>query len=153
MLFAACGGVWFMLIHDTPTRSGIELSRGTLDLMLRREPRGFPMLTWIFGATGYLFPADARDAAVSVAHDYQGHSLVRATVIEPAGFSGSIVRSIVAGVDLVSRPTRPSRTFTDLPQALKWCTEARVGERRPSFESVLSALERGVLPLRQTRSR
>ena len=102
--------------------------------MARREPKGFPTLTWVTLAAGLSMDADARKAAVEVTKQI----LAQATIIEGAGFQAATVRAIVTGLDAMSRSEAPKKTFAGAGAAIDRCAVRRPagGDTTPAAELV-----------------
>jgi hypothetical protein len=110
-----------MLIHAPPDKADMELARAALRTMSTRFTSGFPTLTWVLESAGFSMPADARRAASEITGEFDQHNRARATLIEGDGFGASAVRSIVAGIDMVSRARQPGRVFSSAREAVGWC--------------------------------
>jgi hypothetical protein len=149
--YAACGGIWTMVLTAPCNAADMLLARPSLAKMLQREPAGFPTLTWILPAAGINLPADARKAAAEITAAFDAHNRGRATIIEGTGFGAAAIRSIIAGIDMVSRTTQPGQVFAAVPEAVAWCVRLRaLGARdTASVDDIVAALDAGVRPLRR----
>ena len=106
--------------------------------MARREPKGFPTLTWVTLAAGLSMDADARKAAADVTNDFTKQILAQATIIEGAGFQAATVRAIVTGLDAMSRSEAPKKTFAGAGAAIDRCAVRRPagGDTTPAADLV-----------------
>jgi hypothetical protein len=88
--------------------------------MSERYPRGFPTLTWILPSAGFRMDNAARDAASEITKAFASAIRSMATLIEGTGFQAAAVRSIIGGLDLLTRAEAPRKVFSELPTALSW---------------------------------
>jgi len=129
-VYGEVGGIWIMLAHgEGLTKADMQLMRASVGVMARREPAGFPALTWVFHSSGYRIDDDARAAAREMNAELASHVRARATVIDGGGFQAAAVRALVTGIDLVSRRTTPSKVFAELSTAVEWCVAQRTPAR------------------------
>jgi hypothetical protein len=90
-------------------------------------------------ATG--IPDDARQEVVVTQREFDAAQECLATVIEGGGFWAATVRSVAAGMALVSRTRFPQRVFSDPQAALGWVAERTTGighERLGDFARVVT---------------
>ena len=73
--------------------------------------------------------------------------IASAVVFEGAGFRASVVRSIVIGISMLSRPQCPHMIFATANEGIAWLS-ARLSERRSS-DHVASGMQLAVEQLRQ----
>lgn len=119
--YGAAGPIWVMVLFARPTKDDMLTARPALAAMARREPRGFPTLTWILPEAGLSMDNDARTAAAEVTSAFDKQILAQATLIEGTGFQVATVRAIVAGLDMMSRTACPKKVFSELGPAVDWC--------------------------------
>lgn len=136
VLYGAARGIWVMILFGKPTKADMLLARPALAAMSKREPAGFPTLTWILPEAGLSMDNDARTAAAEVTREYAKQILAQATLIELSGFQGATVRAIVAGLDMMSRSASPKKVFGELPPAIDWC--ARLAKDKTVLDDVAS---------------
>lgn len=151
VVYGACGGLWVMVLAAPCKKEDMLLARPSLAAMMRKEPSGFPTLTWILPAAGISLPADARAAAVEVTKEADAHNRGRATIIEGGGFGAAAIRSIISGIDMLSRNTQPGQVFAALPPAVEWCVRLRPRDARDASEApeLIAALEAAIRPFRR----
>lgn len=125
VLYGTVGGLWVMILVGKPTAPDMLLARPALTSMARREPKGFPTLTWVTLSAGLAMEADARKAAADVTDQFAKSITAQATIVEGAGFQAATVRAILTGLDAMSRSTAPKKTFGDALAAVEWCLDKR----------------------------
>lgn len=121
VIFGACGGIWVMTVFAQPGRADMLAARAALQAMADRHRQGFPTLTWILPTAGYQMDSDARQTASEVTKAFERSIRAQATLITGEGFQAATVRSIVAGLDFITRSASPKKTFAELPAAVTWC--------------------------------
>jgi len=103
--------------------SGDEAAVHSLDEVsfrrLPRFPRGVSGVHVIKEGTG-LPSAGARAALVASARKWAGQIAAVAVVIEQAGFFGSAMRSMVTGIQLLSKAEYPMRVFATTRAVADW---------------------------------
>jgi hypothetical protein len=118
--YAACGGIWVMLLHRPPVVDDMRAAEPTLRRMAARCPGGFATLTWILPNAGFSMDAATRGAAADITRDWDKSIRAQATLIEGQGFQGASVRMIIAGLDVLARPSGPTKVFSKLHDAVAW---------------------------------
>lgn len=86
---------------------------------MRRFPGGFTLLT-IVEPQGREFSAEASAEAVKLGRESHPYIRAHAYVIEGRGFVAAAVRSIVAGVALLTRFQAPQQVFDTVGEAVPW---------------------------------
>jgi hypothetical protein len=139
VIYGACAGIWVMLVFAEPKKRDMLAARGTLQAMLDRHREGFPTLTWVLPAAGYHMDGDARQAASDVTRSFASSIRAQATLIPGTGFQAATVRSIVAGLDFMTRSASPKKVFGELGPAVTWCLSHVPGRKPRSDEGSIGA--------------
>lgn len=138
VLYGACAGIWVMILFAEPTVTDMRLARPSLRTMSRRHPLGFPTLTWVLPEAGVSMENEARKTAAQITDEYAKAIVANATLIEGTGFRAATVRTIVAGLDMMSRSASAKKVFAELLPAVAWCM-ARCPVRDSASESDVAA--------------
>ncbi|MBX3249753.1 MAG: hypothetical protein KF901_21430 [Myxococcales bacterium] len=148
--YGACGGIWVMTLFSEPTTADMSLARHALQKMVRRQPAGFPSLTWILPQAGYSMSSEARKEAADVTNEFDRHLRAQGVLIDASGFQAATVRAIVTGLHFLSRTTSPKKVFSELGPAVSWCASHRPPEQgepdlrvTSSLAAMRSRLDRG----------
>jgi hypothetical protein len=140
VVYASCGGLWVMILHRPPTVDDMLAAAPTLRTMTELAPKGFGTLTWILPEAGFSMDGPARTAAADITRAHDKVILAQATVVEGQGFQVASVRMIIAGLDLLSRASAPTRVFARLDEAVAWVAPFSPGTP-PAVADVVIALE------------
>lgn len=107
-----------------PVVAGIDECRRVFELMRTRRPKDkFAYLAIVESRAGTNMPADVREALSKMLHEFQHAISGSAIVFEGTGFRASIVRSVVAAINLASRLAFSSTVESDLATAARWIVE------------------------------
>jgi hypothetical protein len=107
--------------HETPTLTAIRISDRYHRVLRQRFPKRTALLSWV--APALSVPSQevrkfGADMFRAVAPEIQ----CSATVITGGGFWASTARSVLAGIQLLSRSACPNRTFGEVDEACNWMT-------------------------------
>lgn len=138
--YAACGGLWIMLMHRPPGVDDMTAAVPTLQRMATLAPEGFGTLTWVLPAAGFSMDGATRTTAAEIAKTYDRLIRAQATLIEGQGFQAASVRMIITGLDLLSRPSSPTRVLSHLRDAVAWAVPFSAAN--PNVDDVVHELER-----------
>lgn len=98
----------------------IERALPVHQMLAKKYPKGFAVMTIVSQAVPLAMPNDAREMGTRITRDFQPHYCGICEVIEGSGFRGSVARSVVAGVRLVARSSCPAKVFADVDSASRW---------------------------------
>ena len=109
---------------QSPGMAGIDENRRLFQQLRTRHPQD--KLTYLVVAeagVGTQMQSDVRAAVAAMLRDHQDAIAGSAIVFEGTGFRASIVRSVVAAINLASRLDFPSSVHSDLASAAAWLAE------------------------------
>lgn len=114
----------------------------------KRHPEGFAIASVVASMPTELLKLEepARKRADAISKEMTPHTVALADVVLGGGFWAAAVRSIMVGVNLVTRPAYPKRSFDTLGTAAAWLT-VQLERRSPgrwSAVAVEDALRRAV---------
>lgn len=127
--------------RDTPTKEGLDSAVRCKREALAANPDGVVVLNLLLGDKP-LPSAEVRDyAEQKQSEDLEG-VLAHATVVTGEGFRAGALRSILAGLYLVSRSPFPRKVFSEIGAAAAWLGSIVRTER--DWEAGLVAAVRAV---------
>jgi hypothetical protein len=130
---AAWRNVAMLLLHGPPEADDVR-RLGDLVADLRRDTGLGVALVHVVRTETVKPPAeDARRVYRDLMRDPLTPLLASAVVIESAAaFASALVSSIITGLELVTRPSFPTRMFSKLPAGAEWLA-GELDKRRASF--------------------
>ncbi len=81
-----------------------------------------------------------RDAAAAIARDVAPLTRAQAYTFEGSGFRIAVARAAVAGINLLARAQRPSKTFTAVDDAARWTAEVAEGVDAAALTNLVANL-------------
>ena len=95
------------------------------------------------GSFSFMLDAEGRQAGVDLTARCEPFNRGQAMIIDVIGFKGSLLRSMLAGVNLVARSKAPQKVFSQVGPAARWLCEleAQPGYVRDQAQSVAVTLE------------
>jgi hypothetical protein len=113
------GPVHLVAYHGTPTVTTLRTSERYHRLLRGRFPRGTAILSWVAG--GLKMPdKDVRDVGSELFKAVAPQIWCSATVIPGEGFWASAARSVLTGIQILSRSPCPDRAFGKIDEAVAW---------------------------------
>jgi hypothetical protein len=107
-----------------PIMAAVDENRRLFQQLRTRHPQD--KLSYLVVAetgVGIQMPSDVRAALAAMLREYQKAIVGSAIVFEGTGFRASIVRSVVAAINIASRLEFPSSVQSDLASAARWLVE------------------------------
>jgi hypothetical protein len=107
-----------------PIMAAVDENRRLFQRLRTRHPQD--KLSYLVVAetgVGIQMASDVRAAVAAMLREYQKAIVGSAIVFEATGFRASIVRSVVAAINLASRLEFPSSVQSDLASAARWLVE------------------------------
>jgi hypothetical protein len=117
-----------LIWKQPPVLAGIEECKRIFQLVRTRRPKEkFSYLAVVESRAGTNMPAEVREALSALLREYQSAIAGSAIVFEGTGFRASIVRSVVAAINLASRLEFASTVESDLGTAARWLVDRAKG--------------------------
>lgn len=111
--------VHLVAYHDTPTAAGLRLSERYHRVLRDRFPERTAIMSWI--APGLKMPdREIRALGAELFKGVAREIRCAATVIVGEGFWASAARSVLTGIQLLSRSPCPNRAFAETDEAAAW---------------------------------
>lgn len=126
----ACDDDWSLAIRGrlmvTVWRTDVTLGRVTAvdraisDLLPACEGQGYGSITVIEPTISMRMPDDAREASTALQRRWGTEMKCSAYLVEGSGFLPAAVRTMTAGMALVTRSPYPVKVFSDGPGCASW---------------------------------
>jgi hypothetical protein len=113
------GPVHLVAYHDTPSIATLRASDRLHGALRKRYPGNTAILTWI--AAGLKLPEkEVREVASDLFRRVAREIRCSATVVAGEGFWASAARSVLTGIQILSRTPCPARAFGRVGEASAW---------------------------------
>lgn len=131
------GPVHLVAYHSTPSVTNLRTSDRLHRTLRQRYPGRTAVLSWV--AAGLKMPdKEVRDFASGLFRDVARDIRCSATVIAGEGFWASAARSVLTGIQILSRSPCPNRAFGKIDEAAVWMMQWITDE--PDIEAAPLAL-------------
>lgn len=137
--FTTWRNAYILDFHDTPTVEGLDASVASKRIALRRNPDGVMVINLVDGEKPPPSGPIRRHAEAKSKEDPHG-VLCHATIILGEGFKPATIRSMLAGMYLVTRAPYPRKVFAASAEAAAWAVQY-AGAPMPAAQLV-DAIER-----------
>lgn len=125
-----CSSDWSLCVRGrlliTVWRTDVTTSRiATVDRTITQllpgcEGRGYGSITVIESGISMRMPDDARDASTKLQKKFADQMKCSAYFVEGSGFLPAAVRTMTAGMALITRSPYPIRVFSEAPPCAAW---------------------------------
>lgn len=105
---------------EVTTRRIQIVERAISELLPACEGRGYGSITVIEPSVSMRVPDDAREASTQLQRKYASEMKCSAYLVEGSGFLPAAVRTMTAGMALVTRSPFPIKVFSDGPACASW---------------------------------
>src|SRR5262249_26282942 len=123
-VFAEIGDIFVVAWRQvTSVAAAMRMAR-TFRQFAAHHDRGVTILVVIEDSSG-LPDAATRDLLARDLKKHEPFTRQLALVYEGEGFRAAAVRSIMVGLQMLSKQTVPTKTFANLPAAVKWLADLR----------------------------
>ena len=126
----ACDDHWSLAIRgrlmvtvwrtDVTVQRVNAVDRAISDLLLSCEGQGYGSITVIEPTLSMRMPDDAREASTALQRRWGTEMKCSAYLVEGSGFLPAAVRTMTAGMALVTRSPYPVKVFSDGPGCASW---------------------------------
>ena len=118
---AKCGPVFITMLYAPPTVDRIE--RIAVVQRLEMKTSKHAVLTIIDPRVGKEMHADARHHAKKVSNEMEPFTLCMSFVVIGTGFFAAMVRSVVAGIQLLTNQKHPWKVNSGLEEGVRFCLD------------------------------
>jgi hypothetical protein len=134
-------GVWNNVLvsvwRDPPTIDDLRFAEKVERELEQRYPDGFVTMIILPTSTGP-FPTELREEARRISASHSKRLRAIAEVIESRGFAGAAVRSVAAGMALLTPGDIPIKVFSGVEPAAAWLATFLGKEVRPTAPRLLA---------------
>jgi hypothetical protein len=123
---ASCGPVFLTMFYGTPTVAKLNRLADVQRPIMVNERH--VVMTIIDPRVGRDIDADARHRAKQISNEMAPHTIAMAFVVLGTGFFASMVRSVVAGIQLFSNQKAPWKVIGDVDSGLEFIRGSLAGE-------------------------
>ena len=135
------GIVFVNVIRHPATVEMIRETRRHVQRHFRRWEGRSVAMSVLEPSAAQAVPKEVRQESAALAGEFK--SLAAATVVEGTGFRAAAVRTALASMFLIARPSFPHKVFGDLSEGAGWvvATGSRAAPVGASSEDILRAVE------------
>ena len=142
----ACVGRTLIVLWQTETRSGAVAELATLLAGFAAES-GSVALLQVIGDQAIPPEGPVRAALAAMLKDNETRIIASAVVFEGVGFRASVIRSIVVGISMLSRPKCPHTVFASSAAGIEWLNAQLKASGSPGQSA--SSMQLAIEQLRQ----
>lgn len=113
------GPVLVSVFQSSATLAGLDLLEKVQDAFVRAQGTIFPV-TVVVGDRLTAPAGGVREAAARLQTRFDPATVGAAVVLEQKGVAAVIARSFLAGLSLIQRGQKPTRTFRSVSEAIGW---------------------------------